>query len=113
MTPNYPFLPPNSRETVSVLNQYVSLVMDWMRVNRLKLSPDKTEAFVVIFEADQGIRIQPVLSGIVFPLIMQTHSLSILLDSFLNLDAEGSVVNRNAFAVKADAPVMPVLETSD
>ena len=33
----------NPGEAVSVLNSCLDLIMDWMRVNKLKLNPDKME----------------------------------------------------------------------
>ena len=39
--------PPNSREDVLTLNQCLASVKGWMRVNKLKLNPDKTEVLLV------------------------------------------------------------------
>lgn len=45
--PALPF-PPNSKEATDVLNWSLESVMGWMRVNKLKLSFDKTKVLWVI-----------------------------------------------------------------
>ena len=58
----YLSFPPNFREAVLVS------VMGWMRANKLKVNPDKTEVLLVSWKADEGIGILLVLDGVIFPL---------------------------------------------
>ena len=110
----YYSFPPNSKEAVSVLNQCPSAGMDWMRANKLKLNPDKTEVLLVSQKADQGIGIQLVLDGVTLPLKTQVCSLGVLLDSALSLDAQVSGVARSPFAeLKLVRQLRPFLEKSD
>ncbi|KAF7238062.1 Receptor-type tyrosine-protein phosphatase R [Varanus komodoensis] len=53
----------NNYEAVARLNQYQSMVMDWMRVNKLKLNPDKMEVLLVGGSSVQLGKVQPVLDG--------------------------------------------------
>ena len=88
--------------------------MDWMRANKLKLNPDKTDVFLVSRKADQGIGIQPVLNGVAHPLKTQMCSLGVLLDSSLSLDVQVLVVAWSAFAqLKLVCQLHPFLERSD
>ena len=54
----YFLLPHKSEEAASALDSCLVSVMDWMRVNKLKLKPKKTELLLVSRKADQGIGIQ-------------------------------------------------------
>ena len=42
--------------------------MDWMRANKLRLSPDKTEVLLVGGSSDWMVGVQPVLDRIALPL---------------------------------------------
>uniref|UniRef100_A0A803SXN9 Reverse transcriptase domain-containing protein n=1 Tax=Anolis carolinensis TaxID=28377 RepID=A0A803SXN9_ANOCA len=89
---------PSSKEAVQILNRCLAAVSDWMRVNKLKLHPDKTEVLLVSRKAEQGIGLQPVLDGVALPLKAQVRSLGVLLDSSLSLEPQVSAVARGAFA---------------
>uniref|UniRef100_A0A803TAT9 Reverse transcriptase domain-containing protein n=1 Tax=Anolis carolinensis TaxID=28377 RepID=A0A803TAT9_ANOCA len=90
--------PPVTKESVQVLNQCLAAVLDWMRANKFKLNPDKTEVLLVSRKAEQGIGLQPVLDGVTLPLKAQVRSLGVILDSLLSLELQVSVVARGAFA---------------
>ena len=75
------FFPSKSKEVVLALDQCLVSVMDWMRVNKLKLNLGKLKVHLVSQKADQGIGIQPVLDGVTIPLRTQMHSLDMLLVS--------------------------------
>ena len=55
-------------EAVSVLNSCLHLIMDWMRVNKLKLNPDKTEVLLVGASPDRLEGHFPALNGVTLPL---------------------------------------------
>uniref|UniRef100_R4GAY7 Reverse transcriptase domain-containing protein n=1 Tax=Anolis carolinensis TaxID=28377 RepID=R4GAY7_ANOCA len=90
--------PPVTKEAVQVLNRCLAAVSDWMRANKLKLNPDKTEVLLVSRKAEQGIGLQPVLDGVTLPLKAQVRSLGVILDSSLSLEPQVSAVARGAFA---------------
>ncbi|KAF7251321.1 MAP3K7 C-terminal-like protein [Varanus komodoensis] len=87
----------NPGETVAVLNRCLAEVMGWMRANKLKLNPDKTEVLLVggsDFEMrDLGL----VLNGVALPLRDRVLSLGELLDPELSLEAQVMAVARSAF----------------
>uniref|UniRef100_A0A803THP9 ribonuclease H n=1 Tax=Anolis carolinensis TaxID=28377 RepID=A0A803THP9_ANOCA len=90
--------PPVTKEAVQVLNRCLAAVSDWMRANKLKLNPDKTEVLLVSRKAEQGTGLQPVLDGVTLPLKAQVRSLGVILDSSLSLEPQVSAVARGAFA---------------
>uniref|UniRef100_A0A803TE01 ribonuclease H n=1 Tax=Anolis carolinensis TaxID=28377 RepID=A0A803TE01_ANOCA len=92
------FFPPVTKEAVQVLNRCLAAVLDWMRANKLKLNPDKTEVLLVSRKAEQGIGLQPVLDGVALPLKTQVRSLGVILDSLLSLEPQVSAVAGRAFA---------------
>ncbi|KAF7253476.1 RNA-directed DNA polymerase from mobile element jockey [Varanus komodoensis] len=87
----------NPGEAVAVLNWCLAEVMGWMRANKLKLNPDKTEVLLVggsDFEMrDLGL----VLNGVALPLRDSVRSLGVLLDPELSLEAQVTAVARSAF----------------
>uniref|UniRef100_R4GDA2 Reverse transcriptase domain-containing protein n=1 Tax=Anolis carolinensis TaxID=28377 RepID=R4GDA2_ANOCA len=110
----YYSFPPNSKEAPQILNQCLAAVMGWMRANKLKLNPDKTEVLQVSRMPDRGIGWQPVLDGVALPLKAQVRSLGVLLDSSLTLDAQVSAVAGRAFAqLKLVRQLRPYLVKSD
>ena len=62
--------------------------MDWMRANKLRLNPDKTEVLLVGGSSDQIVGVQPVLDGVALHLKEQAHSLGALLELSLSLEAQ-------------------------
>lgn len=44
-------------EAISVLNQCLSSIVDWMCASKLKLNPEETEMLLIQQRADQGIGI--------------------------------------------------------
>lgn len=56
-------LPTHSREAVEVLELCLEAVGVWMRVNKLKLNPEKTEVLLVIKSLKQVLIHLPVLNG--------------------------------------------------
>ncbi|KAF7253300.1 Metabotropic glutamate receptor 5 [Varanus komodoensis] len=84
-------------EAVAVLNRCLAEVMGWMRANKLKLNPDKTEVLLVgglsSWVGDLGL----VLNGVALPLKDRVRSLGVLLDPELSLEAQVTVVARSAF----------------
>ena len=52
--------------------------MGWIRANKLKLNPDKTEVLLVSQKADERIGIILVLDGVTLPLTIQVCSLGVL-----------------------------------
>uniref|UniRef100_A0A803TP95 Reverse transcriptase domain-containing protein n=1 Tax=Anolis carolinensis TaxID=28377 RepID=A0A803TP95_ANOCA len=106
--------PPVTKEAVQVLNRCLAAVSDWMRANKLKLNPDKTEVLLVSRRAEQGIGLQPVLDGVALPLKTQVRSLGVLLDSSLSLEPQVSAVARGAFAeLRLVRQLRPYLGRSD
>lgn len=75
----------------------LTLVMGWMKTNKLKLSPDKTGVLLVNGEAVWGLWSQPVWEGVIFSLKKQVHSLGVLLDPGLWLEAQVSSVACSTF----------------
>uniref|UniRef100_A0A803TBL9 Reverse transcriptase domain-containing protein n=1 Tax=Anolis carolinensis TaxID=28377 RepID=A0A803TBL9_ANOCA len=71
--------PPTSKETPRILDQCLATVMGWMRANKLKLNPDKTEVLQVSRSTDRGIGWLPVLDGVALPLKAEVRSLGVLL----------------------------------
>uniref|UniRef100_A0A803TL80 Reverse transcriptase domain-containing protein n=1 Tax=Anolis carolinensis TaxID=28377 RepID=A0A803TL80_ANOCA len=106
--------PSVTKEAVQVLNRCLATVSDWMRANKLKLNPDKTEVLLVSRKAEQGIGLQPVLDGVALPLKTQVRSLGVLLDSSLSLEPQVSAVARGAFAqLRLVRQLRPFLGRSD
>uniref|UniRef100_A0A803U1N2 Reverse transcriptase domain-containing protein n=1 Tax=Anolis carolinensis TaxID=28377 RepID=A0A803U1N2_ANOCA len=106
--------PPVTKEAVQVLNRCLAAVSDWMRANKLKLNPDKTEVLLVSQKAEQGIGLQPVLDGVTLPLKAQVRSLGVILDSSLSLEPQVSAVARGAFAqLKLVRQLQPYLGKPD
>uniref|UniRef100_A0A8D2J3D3 Reverse transcriptase domain-containing protein n=1 Tax=Varanus komodoensis TaxID=61221 RepID=A0A8D2J3D3_VARKO len=68
----------NPGEAVAVLNWCLAEVMGWMRANKLKLNPDKTEVLLVggsdLGMGDLGL----VLNGVALPLRDRVRSLGVL-----------------------------------
>uniref|UniRef100_A0A803TWX2 Reverse transcriptase domain-containing protein n=1 Tax=Anolis carolinensis TaxID=28377 RepID=A0A803TWX2_ANOCA len=110
----YYSFPPKSKEAPRILDQCLAAVLAWMRVNKLRLNPDKTEVLQVSRMSDWGIGWQPVLDGVALPLKAQVCSLGVLLDSGLTLEAQVSAVAGRAFAqLKLVRQLRPYLEKSD
>uniref|UniRef100_A0A803T068 Reverse transcriptase domain-containing protein n=1 Tax=Anolis carolinensis TaxID=28377 RepID=A0A803T068_ANOCA len=110
----YYSFPPNSKEAPRILDQCLATVLAWMRANKLKLNPDKTEVLQVSRTSDRGIGWQPVLDRVALPLKAQVRSLGVLLDSALTLEAQVSAVAGRAFAqLKLVRQLRPYLEKSD
>uniref|UniRef100_A0A803TC32 Reverse transcriptase domain-containing protein n=1 Tax=Anolis carolinensis TaxID=28377 RepID=A0A803TC32_ANOCA len=106
--------PPVTKEAVQVLNRCLAAVSDWMRANKLKLNPDKTEVLLVSRKAEQGIGLQPVLDGVTLPLKAQVRSLGVILDSSLSLEPQVSAVARGVFAqLKLVRQLRPYLGKQD
>uniref|UniRef100_R4GD80 Reverse transcriptase domain-containing protein n=1 Tax=Anolis carolinensis TaxID=28377 RepID=R4GD80_ANOCA len=106
--------PPATKEAVQVLNWCLATVSDWMRENRLKLNPEKTEVLLISRRAEQGMGLQPVLDGVALPLKTQVPSLGVLLDSSLSLEPQVSVVARGAFVqLRRMCQLCPFLGRSD
>lgn len=61
-------------------NQGLEMIMEWMRMNKLKLNPDKTEVLMVGRNSSTGNVITPVLDEFVCPLKTHVSSLEVLLD---------------------------------
>ncbi|KAF7238180.1 Complement C1q-like protein 3 [Varanus komodoensis] len=84
-------------EAVAVLNLCLAEVMGWMRANKPKLNPDKTEVLLVgglgFGEGDFDL----VLNGVALPLKDKVRSLGVLLDPELSLEAQVTAVARSAF----------------
>uniref|UniRef100_A0A803TII9 Reverse transcriptase domain-containing protein n=1 Tax=Anolis carolinensis TaxID=28377 RepID=A0A803TII9_ANOCA len=94
----YYSFPPNYKEASWVLDECLAAVSIWMRRNKLKINPDKTEVLLVDRKPERGIGWQPVLDGVTLPLKPQVRSLGVLLDSSLTLEAQTSAVSGRAFA---------------
>ncbi|KAF7249116.1 N-acetyltransferase 9, partial [Varanus komodoensis] len=86
----------NPGEAVAVLNRCLAEVMGWMRANKLKLNPDKTEVLLVggsgFGEGDLNL----VLNGVALPPRDKVHSLGVLLDPELSLEAQVTTAARSA-----------------
>ena len=70
--------------------------MDWMRVTKLKLNPDKTEVLLVSQKADQG-------TGMC-PLKTEMYSLGVFLDLSPSVDAQGFTCTDKASALAVPVP---------
>lgn len=57
----YFFITAESYGSVEVLNKCLQMAMGWIRTNKLKFSPDRTEVLLVIDKASQGLRSQVAL----------------------------------------------------
>ncbi|KAF7234544.1 hypothetical protein EYD10_18427 [Varanus komodoensis] len=88
---------PGMSEVVAVLNWCLAEVMGWVRANKLKLNPDKMEVQLVggsgLGMGDLGL----VVNGVALPLRDRVHSLGMLLDSELSLEAQVTAVATSAF----------------
>uniref|UniRef100_A0A803SZI2 ribonuclease H n=1 Tax=Anolis carolinensis TaxID=28377 RepID=A0A803SZI2_ANOCA len=110
----YYSFPPKSKEAPRILDQCLAAVLAWMRANKLRLNPDKTEVLQVSRKSDRGIGWQPVLDGVTLPLKAQVRSLGVLLDSGLTLEAQVLAVAGRVFAqLKLVRQLRPYLEKSD
>ncbi|KAF7243910.1 Nudix hydrolase 20, chloroplastic [Varanus komodoensis] len=87
----------NPGEAVAVLNRCLAEVMGWMRANKLKLNPDKTEVLLVGGSGFGEGGFNLVLNGVALPLRDKVRSLGVLLDPELSLEAQATVVARSAF----------------
>ncbi|KAF7246169.1 THO complex subunit 1, partial [Varanus komodoensis] len=84
-------------EAVAVLNRCLAEVREWMRANKLKLNPDKTEVLLVGRSGFGEGGFDLVLNGATLPLRDKVRSLGVLLDPELSLEAQVTAVARNAF----------------
>ncbi|KAF7240874.1 putative RNA-directed DNA polymerase from transposon BS [Varanus komodoensis] len=87
----------NPGEAVAVLNWCLAEVMGWMRANKLKLNPDKTEVLLVGGSSFGEGELNLVLNGVALPLRDKVRSLGVLLDPELSLEAQVTAVARSAF----------------
>ncbi|KAF7245344.1 hypothetical protein EYD10_08460 [Varanus komodoensis] len=87
----------NPGEAVAVLNRCLAEVREWMRANKLKLNPDKTEVLLVGGSGFGEGGFDLVLNGATLPLRDKVRSLGVLLDPELSLEAQVTAVARNAF----------------
>ncbi|KAF7253167.1 Xanthine dehydrogenase/oxidase [Varanus komodoensis] len=78
----------NPGEAVAVLNRCLAEVMGWMRANKLKLNPDKTEVLLVGGSGFGEGELNLVLNGVALPLRDKARSLGVLLDPELSLEAQ-------------------------
>ncbi|KAF7235119.1 Extracellular calcium-sensing receptor [Varanus komodoensis] len=87
----------NPGEAVAVLNRCLAEVMEWMRDNKLKLNPGKTEVLLVGGSGFGEGGFDLVLNGATLPLRDTVHSLGVLLDPELSLEAQVTAVARSTF----------------
>ncbi|KAF7236475.1 putative RNA-directed DNA polymerase from transposon BS [Varanus komodoensis] len=87
----------NPGEAVAVLNRCLAKVMGWMRANKLRLNPDKTEVLLVSGSGFGMGDLDLVLNGVALPLKDRVRSLGVLLDPKLSLEAQVTAVARSAF----------------
>uniref|UniRef100_A0A8D2Q3W3 Reverse transcriptase domain-containing protein n=1 Tax=Varanus komodoensis TaxID=61221 RepID=A0A8D2Q3W3_VARKO len=87
----------NPGEAVAVLNRCLAKVMGWMRANKLKLNPDKTEVLLVGRSGFREGDLNLVMNGVVVRLRDKVRSLGVLLDPELSLEAQVTAVARSAF----------------
>ncbi|KAF7247075.1 putative RNA-directed DNA polymerase from transposon BS [Varanus komodoensis] len=87
----------NPGEAVAVLNRCLAEVMGWMRANKLKLNPDKTEVLLVGGSGFGEGELNLVLNGVALPHRDKVRSLGVLLDPELSLEAQVTAVARSAF----------------
>ncbi|XP_061487038.1 uncharacterized protein LOC133387065 isoform X3 [Rhineura floridana] len=103
-----------SCEAVDVLNHCLAATMDWMRANKLRLNPDKTEMLLVDGFSDRMVDTYPILDGVTLPLKDRVRSLGVVLDSSLSLEAQVASVARNAFyQLRLVAQLCPYLSKED
>ncbi|KAF7234592.1 Vomeronasal type-2 receptor 26 [Varanus komodoensis] len=96
---NYPILMEGkgSQWLKNVLNRCLAEVMGWMRANKLKLNPDKTEVLLV-GESGSGMGdLDLALNGVALPLKDRVRSLGALLNPELSLEAQVTAVARSPF----------------
>ncbi|KAF7249458.1 RNA-directed DNA polymerase from mobile element jockey [Varanus komodoensis] len=87
----------NPGEAVAVLNRCLAEVREWMRANKLKLNPDKTEVLLVGRSGFGEGGFDLVLNGAKLPLRDKVRSFGVLLDPELSLEAQVTAVARSAF----------------
>uniref|UniRef100_A0A8D2L5S4 Reverse transcriptase domain-containing protein n=1 Tax=Varanus komodoensis TaxID=61221 RepID=A0A8D2L5S4_VARKO len=87
----------NPGEAVAVLNRCLAEVMGWMRANKLKLSPGKTEVLLVGGSGFGEGDLDLVLNGVALPLMDKVCSLGVLLNPELSLEAQVTAVARSTF----------------
>ncbi|KAF7239662.1 putative RNA-directed DNA polymerase from transposon BS [Varanus komodoensis] len=87
----------NPGEAVAVLNRCLAEVMGWMRANKLKLNPDKTEVLLVGGSGFGEGELNLVLNGVALPPRDKVRSLGVLLDPELSLEAQVTAAARSAF----------------
>ncbi|KAF7247658.1 RNA-directed DNA polymerase from mobile element jockey [Varanus komodoensis] len=87
----------NPGEAVAVLNRCLAEVMGWMRANKLKLNPDKTEVLLVGSSGFREGDLNLVLNGVALPPRDKVRSLGVLLDPELSLEAQVTTAARSAF----------------
>ncbi|KAF7254503.1 Beta-tectorin [Varanus komodoensis] len=87
----------NPGEAVAVLNRCLAEVMGWMRANKLKLNPDKTEVLLVGGSGFGEGEVTLALNGVALPPRDKVRSLGVLLDPELSLEAQVTAVARSAF----------------
>ncbi|KAF7234952.1 hypothetical protein EYD10_18178, partial [Varanus komodoensis] len=87
----------NPGEAVAVLNWCLAEVMGWMRANKLKLNPDKTEVLLVGGSGFGEGELNLVLNGVALPLRDKVCSLGVLLDSEISFETQVTAVARSAF----------------
>ncbi|KAF7245646.1 putative RNA-directed DNA polymerase from transposon BS [Varanus komodoensis] len=87
----------NPGEAVAVLNWCLAKVMGWMRANKLKLNPDKTEVLLMGGSNCWVGDLDLVLNGVALPLKDRVRSLRVLLNPELTLEAQVLAVARSAF----------------
>ena len=110
----YLSFPPDSEEAVEVLDRCLEAVGGWMRVNKLRLNPDKTEVLLVRKSTTRVLDYHPTLDGVALPLKEQVRSLGVLLDPQLLLDSQVAAVARGAFAqLRLIRQLRPYLSCSD
>ncbi|KAF7250421.1 putative RNA-directed DNA polymerase from transposon BS, partial [Varanus komodoensis] len=82
----------NPGEAVAVLNRCLAEVREWMRANKLKLNPDKTEVLLVGGSGFGEGGFDLVLNGATLPLRDKVRSLGVLLDPELSLEAQNKEI---------------------
>ncbi|KAF7252094.1 RutC family protein in vnfA 5'region [Varanus komodoensis] len=87
----------NPGEAMAVLNWCLAKVMGWMSANKLKLNSDKMEVLLVGGSGFREGELNLVLNGVALPLRDEVHSLGVLLDPELSLEAQMTAVARSAF----------------
>ncbi|XP_053142271.1 uncharacterized protein LOC128340742 [Hemicordylus capensis] len=98
-------------EAVTVLKRCLDAVMDWMRVNKLRLNPDKTEVLLVGGSSAWVNDVQPVLDGVARPLKDQVHILGVLLDPAPSLEVQVASMAQSAFyQLRLICQLQPYLE---